>query len=586
MVVWAGNGRVFSGDVSGCVKGWDTSTGQCIANFEGLAPITTFTLGRDLLYVATSLGTISVIDIESGQTLRTLRVRQQHNDDARSQNVVSLCLARGRLYSLSRDGLVSEWDVKRGRAVRSANAAMGPAVALCSAGRGDVLVVCSGTVVQLPPAERERPGTEDHALGPSDSASNVASDAPDDVVALKRQLAAMRVLQSQQQQIAQQQAHSTASSLLARAEDAELALQAAKELLVSYRSELELTQQAHAYAFSYLSQSSNRTWFEIEREIRGLHEIMSEPIPRPGGEDGDLEDFCPKRKAKRCWQRDDLWDSDADEDDANAIGGGGDGEPPWWRVETGRTNLADLKWWREEQPSRPAITVPSVEPYAIPELTMMAMDDNDDSDDDQDLTEEIGERSSFSDDELGTDEADHPTPHPTIRVRGTFRLPDGSIQITPSTAPAFPVPRRITVPAATAIAAARSLATSPPRTSPHNSAVSRQRIRTPTRESRRRSAAPAAAVAVVTPTPSATGSSSKRTSSASWFAPIQNWVETVVAGAAEPQNGDVASSGGSEAGGTVAPPLSSAGSAGTEVKKVRVRTADVYRFEEGMVNPS
>ncbi|KAJ3150906.1 hypothetical protein HDU89_002903 [Geranomyces variabilis] len=658
--VVCGSGKVFSSDVTGVVKGWDTPTGQCVADFGKFSSVTSMILGRDLLYIATEAGTISVLDTESGQTLRTLRSRTAaaptsspppsptggsfsppHSAAgtvaaaAAAAAVRSLCLAKGRLYSATADGFVQEWDVKKGRAVRKFAITNPPCVAVCAdAANGRVIVTCATRVTQIrlsvPPQTTGSPApspapsahsaplaspvaaalfnpNDGDTLRPADSISNpgraAPNDLPDDVAALKRQIAHLRAQLSSP--VHHQQAHQHhAEHLQTRVEDAEEELQAAKDLLVSYKAELEITQQAHAYAFSYLSQSSNRTWFEIEKEIRGLHAMIDNP-PTPLDREEDLTPFLPRRKVARSWARDDDWDSDVDLDED---------EPPWWRNMDGladRTRPSDIKWWREE---RGAKHTAEPEGYTSVSESRQSDEDRDDDDvpaEDDDDDDENPHRAHKDD---GAAEEQPSTPPPKIRVRATVRLPDGSIMTQqPASIPSPQLPRRVTVPAATAIAAARCLATSPPQSrnsssgSHHHHHHHHRRAgaddgaaRAHRRQSQPSSRFPAAAATPV-----------KRLSS--WFAPIQSWVENVVATvdpafpAVAPQHSNTspspsingtplvatttttttmpakfATSRSSTAGSEAASGTTgTAGGGGKAKKAVRVRQADVWRFDDG-----
>ncbi|KAI8922030.1 quinon protein alcohol dehydrogenase-like superfamily [Powellomyces hirtus] len=610
--VACGSGRVYSSDAHGCVKGWDTTTGQCVADFGGMAPVTALILGRDLLYIATDVGTISVVDTDSGQTLRTLTSRHaaaspppspippsQQEGSSLSRHsgalptaIHSLCLAKGRLYSATPDGCIQEWDVKKGRAARRFTVPSPPCIALCAdAPDGRIVVGCAGSVNLIRVAATTHNNNASHSplaspaasqytapqpspvaaalslpqdndiLRPTDSISNSgpADELPDDVVALKRQIAQLRAQINNNGGAAwhHHQTH-THHELQTRAEDAEEELQAAKDLLAEYKEELEITQQAHAYAFSYLSASSNRTWFEIEKEIRGLQAMIDNPpIPLTTGPLEDLTGFLPRRKAARCWTLDDDWDSDVEVDDLFD-------EAPWWRNVDGianRTNPSDIKWWRGEMADlQPGDG--TVEPETDEDRS--AYDEPTEDEHEDDGTE--GEEDQGEDEEHGF--LPHPepsTPPPKIHVRATQRLPDGSI-LTNAAVPA-PIPRRITVPAATAIAAARSLATSPSNSHAALAPYSSSHTTRP-----QRPAQPA-----------------KRLSS--WLAPIQSWVETVVAGAdpypppppSQPRPLTSATSS------LTTPPQkhtsrsSTTGSESTSataaVAKVRVRQADVWRFD-------
>ncbi|KAJ3168423.1 hypothetical protein HDU87_001154 [Geranomyces variabilis] len=643
--VVCGSGKVFSSDVTGVAKGWDTPTGQCVADFGKFSSVTSMILGRDLLYIATEAGTISVLDTESGQTLRTLRSRTaaaatsspppSPTGDSFSPShsaagtvaaaVRSLCLAKGRLYSATADGFVQEWDVKKGRAVRKFAVTNPPCVAMCAdATNGRVIVSCATRVTQIrvsiPPQTTGSPApspapsahsaplaspvaaalfnpNDGDTLRPADSISNpgraAPNDLPDDVAALKRQIAHLRAQLNNP--VHHQQAHQHhAEHLQTRVEDAEEELQAAKDLLVSYKTELEITQQAHAYAFSYLSQSSNRTWFEIEKEIRGLHAMIDNP-PTPLDRGEDLTPFLPRRKVARSWVKDEDWDSDVDLDED---------EPPWWRNMDGladRTRPSDIKWWREERGAKH-----TTEPERYPSVSGSQQSDQDRDDDDVDAEEDDDVESnhlSQKGDDGGAEEQPS-TPPPKIRVRATVRLPDGSIMTQqPTSIPSPQLPRRVTVPAATAIAAARSLATSPPQSRNSSSGSHHHRAdaaaRAHRRQSQQSSRFPAAAAAPV-----------KRLSS--WFAPIQSWVENVVA-TVDPAFPTVTtppphintspspSINGTPLVATTTTPAklttSRSSTAGSEAasgttgggkakKAVRVRQADVWRFDDGDGSPA
>lgn len=526
-------------------------------------------LGRDLLYTGSQDGVVQVLDIGSGQCLRTLKGHE-------GQPVRAVCLARGKLYSAGDDGSVCEWDVKKGKVLRKFEG--GNVVGMSGASGGKV-IIAHGDIVKLleigsgsdnasgsactsptasvvasaPPSPPLSPTPsyipQNHFadLRPVDSISNrpdgtesvmshPTAETTDDVQALRNQLARLQTILTRQtlttsrlkqdllatrsELSALKSEQSAAVEYKSRAEEAEEELVAAKELLVTYKAELDLTQEAHSHAFAYLQQSSNRSWVEIEKEISGLKEMVQESASFLFSHD-ELGAFLPARKVGRCWDKDDEWDSDVEVEEGTE----------WWRKNTrfsGGPTLGDIKdpgaikWWRDDS----ADVMPSA--HASPEDSM---------EEDDDIIVKA------------------------VVVKGARRLSDGGVMTiadsptsaTPASSPP-PVPRSAVLPPSSAIAAAKMFSSVGSSEENHPDA---------THDARRQR-----------PTP-------RRSNS--WFKPIQNWVETlgeviVPIGPGEtppaphlrPHSSAVS--------------VASDGSFGESVGRknvVRVRRADVWRFDEG-----
>lgn len=110
---------------------------------------------------------------------------------------------------------------------------------------------------------------------------------------------------------------------IARAQEVEVELSVAKELLVTYKSELCHTQEAQSYALDYLLRSADRHWFEIEMELSNVRRLLDHPLT-PLHKDDDIAAWMPVKRIERCWDSDSEWDSDIEwEGDLDV----------WWRRE-------------------------------------------------------------------------------------------------------------------------------------------------------------------------------------------------------------------------------------------------------------
>ncbi|KND02869.1 uncharacterized protein SPPG_01949 [Spizellomyces punctatus DAOM BR117] len=282
------------------------------------------------------------------------------------------------------------------------------------------------------PTPADEPDTPD--IHPTDSASNAPNGtesiltsheseahptaASDDIRVLKLQLAQAQELVAKQNRqklrlkselvaARTELAHikadmSMAQESVARAAEAEEELAAAKELLVTYKTELNVTQEAHEAAFEYLKRSADRNWIEIEKEISGLYAMLQNPFTPLFVKD-DLEGFMPPRQVPRCWDTDSEFDSDVEVDESLA----------WWRrdapVEGVKRDPAKLQWWRPDA-------------------------------DHPDESEEV-ESASVSSNESGipSDVVAH-----SVVVKAHRKLSDGAVMITDSPSPPLDTPRKRT----------------------------------------------------------------------------------------------------------------------------------------------
>jgi hypothetical protein len=191
------------------------------------------------------------------------------------------------------------------------------------------------------PAPSGYPGAYDQPYtSNSYSNNNYNSTSTDDLESIREQLAKAQELLAKQNKLkfrlkselttartelaASKSELSDAQEGLMRLKETQEELAAAKELLVLYKMELSLSQEAHLSALGYIIKQVDEHYLQIELDLASVRHLLESPwtpLVREG-DNGDLTDYMPTQVAKRCWERDEEWDSDVDVSE----------ELAWWRV--------------------------------------------------------------------------------------------------------------------------------------------------------------------------------------------------------------------------------------------------------------
>ncbi|KAJ3183579.1 hypothetical protein HDU85_002008 [Gaertneriomyces sp. JEL0708] len=564
-------GKVFSSGEAGEIHVWDMSTGRCVATYQDHNEhILALCLGRDLLYSAARDGIIKVVDTSTGQCLRSLN---GHN----RRPVRAICLAKGKLYSAGDDGAILEWDVKAAKILRTISSGEGSIVGLTSGGHGKLLYasaeegvkfwdIAGGTLDSVTAAENSvrdsappSPPLSPHLhasfaeaeLRPADSVSNRPDGTESvvsshDVVPTADEVVRLRAQLTKAQDVAAK--HTRQSVLLkselnaARAEvkelrsqlqeaqesilnvaDLENELAAAKELLVSYKTELHMTQEAYQAALDYLRRCADRNWLEIEKDIDGLQCLVQQSAVNASDlfVAESLEKFMPPRKIDRAWDLDSEFDSDVDLD-----GGYVSDVAPGTPIEAGRV---------------------------VSTSDMVDKDEN-----------QLEEHST-------DDDATSDILAPSVIVKAHRVLPDGSILITADS--------RAPSPTIVVDEFESTSATPSKGRRPSSDYLPPARALNPTH-----AATAARLLRAYSPDPSKPGVYRDTVSGASsWFKPLQSWVEHLGESFNDPRSahGGNYISGETQTTKSTLSAISEDASTTSRPAVVRVRQKDVYRFDEG-----
>ncbi|KAJ3281316.1 hypothetical protein HK104_000091, partial [Borealophlyctis nickersoniae] len=367
-----GRDLLYSASRDGSIKIFDTATGQCLRTLDGHGgqAVRSVCVAGGKLYSAGDDKAVVEWDVKAGRPTRTF---------GGHYGAVSALFAGpdGKLFSGSSDCTVKIWDVwtrfpGSSSPVPQHKADLPPSpphspipydddstAPPSSIGRPDSTLSSvmsrSESMYGRPESRRDSGiGRSDSTLGRSsrvgrrESANaypsyngSPPSDA-DDARVIREQLAKAQELLSKQNRLklrlkseltaARTELASLKSELSAaresveRVKEVEEELGAAKELLVTYKSELHYTQEAHAVALDFLIRSADRCWLEIELELSNVQRLLDHPLtPLRGDAQDDLEKWMPRKKIERCWETDSEWDSDVEwVEDENV----------WWRRDT------------------------------------------------------------------------------------------------------------------------------------------------------------------------------------------------------------------------------------------------------------
>ncbi|KAJ3330705.1 hypothetical protein HDU76_005045 [Blyttiomyces sp. JEL0837] len=385
LTLCAAAGRLYSGGNDHTVRVWDMATGRCLMVLEEHTDwVFSLCLGRDLLYSSSRDGTVRVWDTGSGQCLRTLkghdgagvravcvaagRLYSGGDDkaivewDVKSGKptrtlgghfgaVSSLCAGHdGKLYSGSGDCTVKVWEIV---------SMMNPMTPPMSPMQGDDRYNEGPVTSTQNNHDRGIPNTPSRMNSVADQHYNTYANSPsqsqqpppppsqtpqpssnEDTETIREQLAKAQELLAKQNrlkfrlkaelttartELASAKAElATSQDAMGRLREVEEELAAAKELLVTYKMELNLTQEAHLWALDYIIKQADSHFLEIELEMASVRHLLESPwtpLHHDDGGEAGLEQFMPPKVFRRTWDEDSDWDSDVEVPEDLA----------WWR---------------------------------------------------------------------------------------------------------------------------------------------------------------------------------------------------------------------------------------------------------------
>ncbi|KAJ3323409.1 THO complex subunit 6 [Boothiomyces sp. JEL0866] len=334
--------RLFSGGNDNIVRSWDTSSGRCIQTFEGHeGAVLSIAINDGFLYSAGRDGVIHMWHSNDGSLLQSFAP-----DDFSA--ITSIIFIGRTLYSANESMIITQWDTQEQIAIASYKGHKGPVLSLSALENGSSqLVSCSTdssvkvwkTESQTTPqpfspptcnilltvanAFYSRPASISGSQFKRNSSQSIVSDA-ESHQSLQEQLhKAQEIINKQERNKLRLKGElsGTKSELnLLKNELAEVKrqlalknslseeLEAAKEMLINYNTELQTAQEAYRSSLHYMFRNCDTQLKRSAFEISTVYKLVNGEYGAMLGKSRKEQKIIPDR----VWDFDSDWDSDCD----------------------------------------------------------------------------------------------------------------------------------------------------------------------------------------------------------------------------------------------------------------------------------
>ncbi|KAJ3274371.1 THO complex subunit 6 [Terramyces sp. JEL0728] len=328
--------RLFSGGNDNIVRSWDTSSGRCIQTFEGHeGAVLSIAINDGFLYSAGRDGVIHMWHSNDGSLLQSFAPED-------FSAITSIIFIDKVLYSANESMVITQWDTKDQIAIATYKGHKGPIQSLAELDNASSQLVSCGTDSSVIVWKTENQGIAQNTFSPPTSNAFYARPASISGSQFKRNSSQSIVSEAESHHSIQdqlQKAHEiinkqernklrlkgelsgTKSELnLLKNELAEVKrqlalknslseeLDAAKEMLINYNTELQSAQEAYHSSLHYMFRNCDTQLKRSAFEISTVYKIVNGEYGAMLGKSKKEQKIIPDR----VWDFDSDWDSDCD----------------------------------------------------------------------------------------------------------------------------------------------------------------------------------------------------------------------------------------------------------------------------------